>query len=138
MPAWWKGKAKSKSTSSSSANGINKEKGDIFNGVLILGKGKSLDRSPVHAGPGSPCAGPTSLLAHPLPRPSSSPLPRISPEQVAAATSASTSGSSVSSSGSDEAPDLRWVDLLYLICFFCFCYLVVVIICSSRFSVYGD
>ncbi|KAF3334135.1 mitogen-activated protein kinase kinase kinase YODA-like protein [Carex littledalei] len=106
MPAWWKGKAKSKSTSSSSANGINKEKGDIFDRALILGKGKSLDRSPVHAGPGSPCAGPTSLLAHPLPRPSSSPLPRISPEQVAAATSASTSGSSVSSSGSEEAPDL--------------------------------
>lgn len=106
MPAWWKGKAKSKSASSTTtANGIinkeDKEKGDIFDG-------KSLHRAPVT--PGSPsCADPTSsLLAHPLPRPSSSPLPRISPDQVAAATSASTSGSdsSVSSSGSDEAPVL--------------------------------
>lgn len=121
MPAWWKGKAKSKSASSSSANGVSKEKDNTFDGALIIGKG-------------SPCTGPTSLLAHPLPRPSSSPLPRISPEQVAAATSASTSDSSVSSYGSDEAPDLglyRWVDLFYLICFFCFCYLVVVIICPS-------
>jgi hypothetical protein len=112
MPAWWKRKSKSKSASGSSAHGSNnKEKTNIFDGALI--KGKSLDRLPVHGGPGSPRKGPASPLAHPLPRPASSPLPRISPEQIAATTSGSTSESSVSSYGSDEAPDLgpyRWVD----------------------------
>lgn len=114
MPSWWKGKCKSKSTSGSSAHGSdNKEKANTFDGAFVIGKGKSLDRASVHGGPGSPCKAPSSPRAHPLPRPASSPLPRISPEQVAAATSASTSDSSFSSYGSDEAPDLgsyRWVD----------------------------
>ncbi|KAJ4766369.1 Mitogen activated protein kinase kinase kinase [Rhynchospora pubera] len=106
MPAWWKGKCKSKSSSNGSTNGTTKEKANSFDGPLSIGNGKSIDRSSVPGGLGSPCTGPTSPLAHPLPRPSSSPLPKISQEQLAAAASASTSESSVSSYGSDEAPDL--------------------------------
>ncbi|KAJ3703950.1 hypothetical protein LUZ61_007655 [Rhynchospora tenuis] len=111
MPARWKGKCKSKSSSNgSTTNGTStKEKANSFDGALLsIGKGKSIDRSSVPGGLGSPSTGPTSPLAHPLPRPSSSPLPKISQEQLAAAASASasTSESSVSSYGSDDAPDL--------------------------------
>ncbi|KAJ3671609.1 hypothetical protein LUZ60_007688 [Juncus effusus] len=93
MAPWWKAKSKSKTSPRKEDDHScrNKAKANkSFDEALIIENRKSIDRS----------------VAHPLPRPLSSPLPTIPQEHAAAAASASVSDSSVSSCGSDEAPDL--------------------------------